>query len=87
MWNEQLNLPVPPFNAVAPPEVSFWAITIFSGLAALVFLYGFKHWRDTGRPIISVMMLGGLATVFVEPFLDVIGSAWHPVVGQNTALR
>lgn len=85
MWNEQLNLPIPPLDTVAPPEVSFWATTIFSSLALLVFLYGFKHWRDTGRPIIFVMMVGGLTTVLVEPFLDVIGGAWHPEIGQNTA--
>lgn len=85
MWNDQMNLPLPPLETVAPPGVSFWATAIFSALSAVVFLYGFKHWRDTGRPIIFIMMIGGLTTVLVEPFLDVIGGAWHPVIGQNKA--
>ena len=33
------------------------------------------------------MMLGGLTTTLVEPLLDIIGLAWHPMHGQNTAFE
>lgn len=87
MWDEQTKLPIPPLHTVAPADVSFWATAIFSGLAAIVFLYGLKHWRDTGRPIVLMMMIGGAVTVFVEPVLDIIGAAWHPEIGQNVAFE
>ncbi|WP_428312991.1 hypothetical protein [Hydrocarboniphaga sp.] len=87
MWDERFNLPVPPVTTVAPSEVAFWTTAIFGGLAALVFLYGLKHWRDSGRPIVLMIMLGGAVTTLVEPFLDVVGAAWHPETGQPMAFE
>jgi hypothetical protein len=85
MWDEQLNLPLPPMDAVFDMGAANLAGLVAGGLAALVLLFGLKYWRDTRNPIVLVMMVGGLATTLVEPFLDVIGAAWHPIHGQNTA--
>lgn len=82
MFDQTFRLPIPPVDAVAPGTFST-ACTIFYGLCALAGLvYALKHWRDTGRPILLLILIGGGLTVFVEPFVDLMGAAWHPRNGH-----
>lgn len=83
MWDATFGLPVPPVNAVAPTTVANNATMIFSTLAILAFVYGLKHWRDTGRPILLLILLGGGLTSVAETFVNLVGSCWHPTIGQT----
>lgn len=83
MWNETFRLPVPPVDAVAPTAFSTQC-TWFYGLCAFIaLLYSLKHWRDSGRPILLLILIGGGLTVFVEPFVDMMGAAFHPRLGHT----
>lgn len=85
MWNETLRLPEPPVEAVANVIVDFWATVIYSTLAACTLLYGLYWWRKTGKPIIVLMLIGGALCSTVEPFVNIVGAVWHPMVDQVTA--
>jgi hypothetical protein len=87
MFDPDTRLPVIPLDAVFNQTAGNYATAIFGVMAGVVFLYGLKYWRDTKSPIVIFMMLGGLTTTLVEPLLDIIGLAWHPMVGQNTAFE
>src|SRR5471032_1030247 len=87
MWNEQLRVLLPPLDAMFNFTAAYWTTVSFSVLAGIIFVIGVKFWRDTRNPIVLLMMLGGLTTVIVEPYLDFIGGAWHPIHGQNTAFE
>lgn len=86
-FDPDTRLPVLPLDAVFNQTAANIATGLFSVLAAAVFLYGIKHWRDTKSPIVLLMMIGGLTTTLAEPFVDVVGCAWHPIHGQNTAFE
>ena len=87
MIDPDTRLPAIPIDAVFNQTAGNYATAIFGVMAGVVFLYGLKYWRDTKNPIVMFMMLGGLTTTLVEPLLDIIGLAWHPMVGQNTAFE
>ena len=87
MIDPDTRLPVIPLDAVFNQTAGNYATAIFGVMAVAVFLYGLKFWRDTKNPIVMFMMLGGLTTTLVEPLLDIIGLAWHPMHGQNTAFE
>jgi hypothetical protein len=80
-------LPEPPLEAVANVTVDFWATVIYSSLAACALLYGLLHWKRTGQPIIVLMLIGGALCSTVEPFVNIVGSVWHPMVNQVTAFE
>lgn len=81
------RLPAIPLDAIFNQTAGNYATAIFGVMAGAVFLYGLKYWRNTKTPIVMFMMLGGLTTTLVEPLLDIIGLAWHPMHGQNTAFE
>ena len=83
MWDNTFRLPVPPVEAIAPTEFSFQCFVVFGVIAFVAFLYSLKHWRDTGRPILLLILIGGGLTVLVEPFVDLMGAAWHPRLGHD----
>lgn len=87
MIDPDTRLPVIPLDAAFNITAGNYATAIFGVMAGAVFLYGLKYWRDTKNPIVMFMMLGGLTTVLIEPLLDIIGLAWHPMHGQNTAFE
>lgn len=85
MWDSQLRLPVPPLDASANVVADFWATIIYVSLSALVLIYGLVYWARTGRPIIPLLMIGGALCSTVEPFVNIVGAVWHPIVNQVTA--
>lgn len=87
MWNEAMRLPQPPTEALSNVTVDFWATVIYSTLAACTLIYGLFYWRRTGRPIILLMLAGGALCSTVEPFVNVVGAVWHPMVNQITAFE
>ena len=87
MFDPDTRLPAIPVDAQFNVVAGNYATAIFGTMAAVVFLYGLKYWRDTKSPIVLLMMLGGLMTTLIEPLLDIIGLAWHPMHGQTTAFE
>jgi hypothetical protein len=87
VWNETFRLPQPPVDAVANVTVDLWATAIYSTLALCALVYGLLHWRRTGEPIIVLMLIGGALCSTVEPFVNIVGAVWHPMVNQVTAFE
>jgi hypothetical protein len=85
VWNPIFRLPQPPVDAVANATADFWATAIYVSLSALALLYGLHYWRKTGQPIIPLLLLGGALCSTVEPFVNIVGAVWHPIVGQVSA--
>ena len=87
MWDEKYKNLLPPMDSVFNLEAANRVQGVCTVLVTVVFLYGLRHWRKHGSPIVLLILLGGFTTVLVEPFLDTIGAAWHPIHGQNTAFE
>jgi len=87
MWNESLRLPQPPVDALAQVQIDFYATAIYSMFAACALIYGLYYWWRTGRPIIVLMLIGGALCSTVEPFVNIVGAVWHPIVNQVTAFE
>lgn len=87
MWNTVIGLPFPPVNAVAPTIISDRATELWGLLASIGVLYALKNWRDTGRPFLLLIILGGGMTTLVEPLVDLLGACWHPIYGQATVFE
>lgn len=87
MFDQVFGLPIPSVNAVAPTTVSHGATAFFGVVACLAFLYGLKHWRDTGRPVLLLILVGGGMCTLAEPLVDLMGACWHPNIGQPVAFE
>lgn len=87
MWNPTLRLPEPPVDALANTTVDFWATLIYSSLSLCVLAYGLYYWRRSGNPIVILMMIGGALCSTVEPFVNIMGAVWHPMVNQTTVFE
>lgn len=87
MFDPVFGLPIPSVAAVAPTTVSNGATAFFAVLAGLAFLYGLKHWRDTGRPVLLLILAGGGMCTLAEPLVDLMGACWHPNIGQPIAFE
>ena len=87
MWNEELRVLLPPLDATFNATAAHWTTVSFTVLTVITFFIGIQFWRNTKNPIVLLMLLGGLTTVLVEPYLDVLGGAWHPIHGQNVAFE
>lgn len=71
-----MMLPAPPIEMVVDktPEM---VITAFLALITLgAFLYAFWHWRQSGRPIVFMLVLAGGAMMVFEPMVDTVGACW-----------
>jgi len=87
MWDNQIGLPMPPLNAIAPAGFSLGCAIFYSLLAFGVFLYSLNRWRTSGRPVMIILLVSGGLTVLVEPYLDLIGACWHPRFGQTVVFQ
>lgn len=86
-WSPIFRLPQPPVDAVANATADFWGTVIYSTLSLCALLYGLHYWRRTGQPIIPLMLIGGALCSTVEPFVNIVGAVWHPIVGQVSAFE
>lgn len=64
--------------------VATWLIAICSVLAIIGLLYALHVWKRTGSPLAVLLIVGGAVTNLAEPFVDIGGACWHPVIGQHT---
>ncbi|WP_133067004.1 hypothetical protein [Mycolicibacterium sphagni] len=55
------------------------AVAVVSVLAVIAVSLA---WRRTRSSVYPLIMLGGLACVFNEPIVDLLGLCWHPRTGQ-----
>lgn len=86
-WDPTFRLPTPPIDAVANTTVDFWATLIYSSLSLIALVYGLYYWRRRGSPVIVLMLIGGALCSAVEPFVNIVGAVWHPVVNQVAAFE
>lgn len=75
---------VPPdlAQAAAPPLVHDAATTGLCALLVVSLLYALWDWRKSGAPIVLCCVLGGVACISIEPWVDVLGGCWHWERGQ-----
>jgi hypothetical protein len=74
-------LAMPPIDAVFDSAVGKIATTVYLTLALALFAWGMKQAQK--RLIIAAMLFGGAITSSIEPLLDVVTGALHPIVGQD----
>jgi hypothetical protein len=79
------RLPIPPVDAVLSIEqqnVSLWLIRVVVVVLAVAVAYGIHDWRKAKSPTFLLLVLGGGLAVPFEPFNDILGGCWHPIIGQ-----
>ncbi len=87
MWDDNLKILLPPMDTTFNLAAANQVMMVCFVLITLVFVYGLRHWQKHGSPIVLLILLGGFTNLLAEPFLDIIGAAWHPIHGQNTAFE
>jgi hypothetical protein len=50
-------------------------------LAAL--LFALREWNRSKSPMLLLLVVGGAFTALAEPFVDLCGACWHPIIGQD----
>ena len=79
---------------IAPPPVetaltavdmviSSRIITINCVLILLAVLFALRDWNKSKTPILLLLIIGGAITNLAEPFVDLGGACWHPIIGQD----
>ena len=88
MLNDAVNLPLLPMlplDTVYPAVAGNWCEIIFGAGAIMALLFALKNWRDSNSPIMLFIFLGGTVTSLMEPYVDILGGCFHPIIGQHTA--
>ncbi|MFG2000600.1 hypothetical protein ACGFNU_15795 [Spirillospora sp. NPDC048911] len=79
--------PSPPAGTVMPHGAQL-AVNVAFLLATGGFIaWGAFQWIRTGRPVILMLLIGGLLASFNEPVVNALGLIWHAREGQWTAYR
>jgi hypothetical protein len=73
-------LAVPPMDAVFDTSVAHIATMVYVALALSLIVWSL--WQPGKRVIVIAMLCGGAITSMIEPLLDVVSGALHPIVGQ-----
>lgn len=81
------NFPQPPLDMVMPPTAQLVATVCLASVAGLMFVAALVHWARTRNPLFVLGMLGGLLASVNEPFTNVVGMCFHPLIGQWKVLE
>ncbi len=74
------RLAIPPIDAVFDTSAGTTAVVVYGALALALMVWGMLDARR--RVIVAAMLFGGAITSCIEPLLDVVTGALHPIVGQ-----
>ena len=75
----------PPRELIMPADLQHGSL-VFSGVVfAIVIALALWQVLVKRQPLLLFCVIGGMASVFVEPLCDVIGMIYHPEIGQITA--
>jgi len=81
------RLPDPPVGMVVTPydaAVAHW-VFVTACVTILPFLaYALRDWQRSKSPLLPLILLGGALTNLLEPFVDITGGCWHPIIHQDT---
>ena len=58
-------------------------IMIDCTLAAIAIIFALREWGKTKSLIPLLLIIGGAVTNLAEPFVDLNGACWHPIIGQS----
>lgn len=87
MIDPQFRVHAPPVDMALTPHddrVGYWLMGICALITLAALRLAVREWKRTGKPILLLMVLGGALANLAEPFVDLLGACWHPIIGQNT---
>jgi hypothetical protein len=64
--------------------VAHWMMMITGAIVLAALFYALREWSRSKQPILVLLLIGGAITNLAEPFVDLVGACWHPIIGQNT---
>lgn len=74
-------LALPPMATVFDSHIAQIAVIVYASIALALLLWGLRHRENF--VIVAAMLLGGAITASIEPLLDVVTGALHPIVAQD----
>lgn len=74
--------PQPPVDMVMPETAQVVATASLATVAGLMFIAALVYWKRHGTPLFVIGMIGGLIACVNEPFTNVVGMCFHPIIGQ-----
>jgi hypothetical protein len=84
--NDFLSYTQPPADVVMPAAAQLITTTIY-GVGAVVFVIYAIYLANRYRSMLPILFIcGALLTIYLEPFVDVMGNALHPQIGQLNLL-
>ncbi|MET0661438.1 MAG: hypothetical protein ABW110_25145 [Steroidobacteraceae bacterium] len=87
MIDPQYRVHAPPVDMALTPHddtVGYWLMGICVVITLAALSVAFKEWKRSGTVILFLIVLGGAFANLAEPFVDLLGACWHPIIGQNT---
>lgn len=74
--------PTAPTGMTVPHDSATVVLAVFSTIAVVLVVAALITWRRSGSPLMLAILTGGLVTVALEPFADVLGLVWFPEYDQ-----
>ena len=75
----------PPHAAVVPEPITAAVTVLSAALVVVGLVWSLRILRRERDPYPLLLGVGGAIASVLEPFFDVTGAIWHPIVGQWTA--
>lgn len=70
--------PTAPLELTVDGGTADAVLIVLGAVGAVAVVWSLVQWLRTGSPLPFAVLLGGLATVMLEPFADVCGLVWFP---------
>jgi hypothetical protein len=84
----RLDLPAVPLQHLQSNDEARSQVSIFLAICCgIALIYCIKDWFDTGKPVLSFLMLGGLLAIVNEPLLNVVAAVWYQRSDQFMVLQ
>jgi hypothetical protein len=84
----------PTFRVFAPPVdialtsvdaiIANWIIVIQSAIILGAIVFAGRYWVKSKSPMLALILVGGAVANLAEPFVDLVGACWHPIINQHT---
>ena len=84
----------PTFRIFAPPVdtaltsvdaiIANWIIAIQSAIILSAIVFAVQYWVKSKSPMLALILVGGAVANLAEPFVDLVGACWHPIINQHT---
>ncbi len=87
MIDSRFRVAPPPVDMALSPldvTVSYWLMGICTVFVLIALAFALREWQRCKSPVLLLLVIGGGITNLAEPFVDLVGACWHPIINNPT---